>query len=176
VDGGPTQLVSPTIDLAGTDASISFAAWFFTGDVASGDKLTVAVSNDNGGSWTTVVDINSTHDGINTAWSTRSFIVGDYVAPTSQVRVRFSVADVGSPSIVEAGVDNFVVDEFICDELPACLADLSGDQMVGVPDLLAIINAWGPCAPPCPADQNDDGQIGVPDLLAIINAWGPCPQ
>jgi hypothetical protein len=50
---------------------------------------------------------------------------------------------------------------------------------VGVPDLLAVINAWGPCDDPeiCPADlapPGGDDTVGVPDLLAIINAWGPC--
>jgi hypothetical protein len=53
--------------------------------------------------------------------------------------------------------------------------------VVDIDDLLAVINAWGPCpAPPatCAADiapPGGDGAVGVPDLLAIINAWGPCP-
>ena len=62
-----------------------------------------------------------------------------------------------------------------------CLGDLNGDTMVGVPDLLAVINAWGPCPSqptPCPADivpPLGDKMVGVPDLLAVINAWGMCP-
>jgi hypothetical protein len=67
-----------------------------------------------------------------------------------------------------------------------CLGDLaggkggSGDGSVGVPDLLFVINAWGPCDEPpaaCPADiapRGGDGSVGVPDLLAVINNWGPC--
>lgn len=59
---------------------------------------------------------------------------------------------------------------------PACEADQGGDGTVGVPDLLAIINDWGPCAG-CPSDiapPGGDGTVGVPDLLAVINDWGPC--
>lgn len=62
-----------------------------------------------------------------------------------------------------------------------CPADIApppnGDGLVGVPDLLAVINAWGICSPPCTADiapPSGDGTVGVPDLLAVINAWGSC--
>jgi hypothetical protein len=63
-----------------------------------------------------------------------------------------------------------------------CAADLNHDGVVGVPDLLAVVNGWGTCpfAPTCcPADiappLAGDGNVGVPDLLAVINSWGPCP-
>jgi hypothetical protein len=68
--------------------------------------------------------------------------------------------------------------------LPDCPGDIAGnDNVVNVDDLLAIINAWGPCADPknCPADiapigppQGND-VVNVDDLLAVINAWGDCP-
>lgn len=56
-----------------------------------------------------------------------------------------------------------------------CPGDTNQSGTVDVDDLLAVINAWGPCAPPCPADINGDGIVNVDDLLAVINAWGPCP-
>lgn len=52
--------------------------------------------------------------------------------------------------------------------------DATGDGLVNVQDLLAVINAWGACpAPPalCPADLDGDGQVGVTDLLLVINNW-----
>jgi len=55
-----------------------------------------------------------------------------------------------------------------------CSGDINGTGMVDVDDLLAVINAWGPCAG-CPADTNGDGVVNVDDLLAVINHWGPCP-
>ena len=63
---------------------------------------------------------------------------------------------------------------FECPNGPACPADITGNGNVNVDDLLAVINAWGPC-PGCPADINGSGTVNVDDLLAVINAWGPCP-
>jgi hypothetical protein len=72
----------------------------------------------------------------------------------------------------------------LLDVEPVCPADIAPvgnlDQIVGVPDLLFIINSWGPCVNPnnCPADlappPDGDDTVGVPDLLFIINNWGPC--
>lgn len=57
--------------------------------------------------------------------------------------------------------------------------DVNDDGTVNVNDLLAVINAWGPCpAPPdtCPADvapiEAADSVIDVNDLLTVINNWG----
>ncbi len=55
-----------------------------------------------------------------------------------------------------------------------CPTDTNHDGQTNVTDLLAVINAWGPCAG-CPADINHDNQVNVSDLLAVINGWGPCP-
>ena len=54
---------------------------------------------------------------------------------------------------------------------PPCIADLSGDGVIGVDDLLQVIGAWGSGE----GDVNGDGLTTVDDLLTIINAWGPCP-
>lgn len=60
-----------------------------------------------------------------------------------------------------------------------CPADINGTGAVNVDDLLAVINAWGPCPPgSCPADiapSGGNGVVNVDDLLAVINGWGPCP-
>ena len=55
----------------------------------------------------------------------------------------------------------------------ACVGDLDGDNLVGVSDLLAIIEAWGPCTN-CSADIDNDGAVNVNDLLYIVGNWGPC--
>ncbi len=52
--------------------------------------------------------------------------------------------------------------------------DLDGDGLVGVPDLLILLSAWGPCADPCPpcdADLDGDCTVGVPDLLILLGNW-----
>jgi hypothetical protein len=66
--------------------------------------------------------------------------------------------------------------------LTQCEQDIApipcGDDVVNVNDLLAIINAWGPCAQDCPpsctSDIDQNCTVNVNDLLAVINAWGPC--
>jgi len=55
-----------------------------------------------------------------------------------------------------------------------CYADITGDSVVDVSDLLEVIGAWGYCLS-CPPDVNRDSLVDVTDLLEIVAAWGPCP-
>ena len=57
---------------------------------------------------------------------------------------------------------------------PACVADVTGDGVVGVSDVLALIASWGNCNG-CSADIDGNGVVNVSDLLSVIEAWGPCP-
>jgi predicted outer membrane repeat protein len=53
--------------------------------------------------------------------------------------------------------------------------DLTGDGVVNIDDLLALIAAWGPCPPPpeqCEADVVADGSVNIDDLLLVISHWG----
>ena len=52
-------------------------------------------------------------------------------------------------------------------------ADLNGDSIVDVVDLLALLSAWGACGPPssCLADLDHSGTVDIVDLLALISAW-----
>lgn len=65
--------------------------------------------------------------------------------------------------------------------LPApCLADVSGDQIVGITDFLAVLGTWGPCPAPCATDFTGpgglpDGMVGIDDFLAVLGSWGACP-
>jgi len=56
----------------------------------------------------------------------------------------------------------------------SCAADLTGDGMVDVLDLLAVLGAWGPC-PGCAEDITGDDVVDVLDLLQVLSAWGACP-
>lgn len=111
VDGGPTRLVSPTFNLAGSNAVIEFKRWFFNDD--GDDSFVVEVSNNNGASWVQV-DGFYFASGMN-SWISQSFIVSNYVSPTSQVQVRFITSDNPNNSITEAAVDDFRVRRVICD-------------------------------------------------------------
>jgi hypothetical protein len=54
--------------------------------------------------------------------------------------------------------------------------DATGDGLVDVNDLLAVIGAWGPCAWPassCPSDIAFDYSftVDMADLLEVIDQW-----
>jgi hypothetical protein len=54
-----------------------------------------------------------------------------------------------------------------------CPADVNGDQVVDVLDLLAVLADWGSTAGGS-TDINNDGVVDVLDLLEVLAAWGPC--
>ena len=54
----------------------------------------------------------------------------------------------------------------------SCPADITGDAVVNVSDLLAVIDAWGGSSGP--ADINQDGIVNVVDLLEVVGSWGSC--
>ena len=59
-------------------------------------------------------------------------------------------------------------------EASDCLGDVNGDLVVGVDDILAVIDAWGLCSD-CPEDVDGSGSVEVNDLLLILSAWAtPC--
>ena len=48
--------------------------------------------------------------------------------------------------------------------------DATGDGLVDVLDLLAVLLAWGPCQD-CPADLDHDGDVDYFDLLIVLDNW-----
>jgi hypothetical protein len=167
VDGGSTTLVSPLLDVAGTDGIISYARWFF--DSQTPDSLKTYVSNDDGNTWTFVHETNGT----NSSWETVSFSIGSYINPTSQMRIAFIAEDTSPASIVEAGIDNFQLETIDCGN-SICLGDVNMDNLVDISDLLAIIDAWG--SDDQSADIDGDGSVTVKDLLILVGNWGSCTQ
>ncbi len=55
---------------------------------------------------------------------------------------------------------------------PDCPADVDGDGVVNVSDVLTLISSWG--SNDMDADVNADGIVDVADLLIVIDAWGAC--
>jgi len=110
VDGGPTRLTSPVLDLSdGADYRVSYARWF-TNDDRDADRLLVEVSDDNGATWALVESVGHAGE----QWVQHEFAVSDFVTPTNQVRVRFSAIDNPNDSVTEAGIDAFVVKAIEC--------------------------------------------------------------
>ena len=59
----------------------------------------------------------------------------------------------------------------VIDEVVECPADITGDGVVDVLDLLQVLSQWGGSGT---ADITGDGVVDVLDLLEVLSAWGPC--
>lgn len=110
LDGGPTVLTSPTIDLSTGDAQIDFYLWFYHSSNGNFEPLEIDISNNNGSTWTNVENVAS-----NPSWSKHSVVVSDHVTPTAQIRLRFTASDNPNDSVVEALLDDLSVKRFVTD-------------------------------------------------------------
>ncbi len=170
VDGGPTRLISPTLDMSdGRIYQVSYARWFTCN--TREDVLTVEVSGNNG---ITYAPVETVEHGA--GWSTRSWNVNDYVTPGAQVRVRFTTSDNPSNSITEAGVDAFVIRALEC-TLPDGRGDVNCDGSVGFGDINAFVLAlsapesYAAQYPGCPLvnrDINVDGVLDFGDINPFV--------
>jgi len=108
VDGGVTTLLSPVFHLDGA-VSAMFSYWrWYTNDLGN---------NPGEDSW----DVDVTSDGVNwvslehtlasaNEWTQMSFDLADYVELSDQVQVRFVASDLVNGSLVEAAVDDVLLD------------------------------------------------------------------
>lgn len=104
--GGKTTLTSPAYNTTGmTEPTIGYWHWFYTQFASPDDWLAVLISNDDGATWVPV----DTLRGLHNHWDEDAIRVADFIVPSAQVRVRFIAADMGEPSVVEAGIDDLTL-------------------------------------------------------------------
>jgi hypothetical protein len=105
VDGGQTTLTSPLLDLTsyGT-VTLRYHRWYTndTGNDPGTDTWLVQITDDNGASWVTLESTTAS----DRSWRLVEFDLSAYISMTASVRIRFIASDVGSGSVVEAGVDD----------------------------------------------------------------------
>ena len=107
VDGGKTTLLSPVFDLTGaTSVSLSYWRWYTNnaGNNPDEDWWNVDVTS-NGIDW---VSLEHTQTSL-TEWTEMNFDLGAYITFTDHVQVRFIAEDIINGSLVEAGVDDFLL-------------------------------------------------------------------
>jgi len=54
---------------------------------------------------------------------------------------------------------------------PTMIGDINNSGAVDVFDLLDLLSAWGACSGDCPADLTGDDMVNVCDLLALLANW-----
>jgi hypothetical protein len=168
VDGAATHLFSPVLQLAGQDAIVGYWRWFHISDQWD-DALAVRVSNDNGASWVLVEKIFSREE-----WTYSEFRVRDYVTPTDEVLVRFTVADRDPSSLVEALIDDVTVTVLDCVSPEDCPEDLNRDGIIDLQDLSQLLGNYGTTSGAEHADGDIDGDsdVDLADLSTLLAVYG----
>jgi hypothetical protein len=144
VDDGYTYLISPALDLSDGDGIIEYALWYTNNNGAdpNNDLFKVWVSSNNGANWTHVETFGPV---TSSGWTVHSFVVGDFVAPTSLVKVRFEASDLNLGSVVEAGIDAVTVVVPDCEAPPpvGCeyvVGDVNGSEDYNGLDITYSVN------------------------------------
>jgi hypothetical protein len=112
VDGGRTSLVSPVFDASGSAGiSLSYARWYSNdqGGSPNADVFEVEVSNNGGASWVNADTVGPAGSETEGGWLMSNIELGLAVSATANMRVRFVASDLGTGSIVEAGVDDIEI-------------------------------------------------------------------
>ena len=109
VDGGPTQLITETVNLTlATSPVVSYAIWYASVNGVT-DAMTISASNDGGNNWTTVETVTATN-----GWEQRSLDVASLFGTPGQFAMRFTATDQPNDSVTEAALDAFRIDDVSC--------------------------------------------------------------
>ncbi len=162
VDNGKTTLLSPVINLASGDATISYWRWYnnSAGGNPGIETFVVSISNNNGSTWVPVETLSGSQTG---GWQFKEFKVSQFVPPTAQVRVRFVAKDdIGA--VVEAAVDDFDVKNLVCDA-PSCYPDCDGSGDLSIDDFICFQTFFALGDPF--ADCDADSALTIDDFICF---------
>ena len=113
VDGGDTQITSPTMDLAMNYVNpyLNFSRFWDNSGGAGGssrnDSLTVSI-NDGTNDY---IIAYYTEDDNDNSWTPLTYRIRDFVALTSTMTITFHTEDVGAGHLVEASIDGFLISD-----------------------------------------------------------------
>lgn len=176
VDGGTTILTSPVLDASGGATVVSYRRWYdnTAGASPGADIFEAEVSDDAGATWQNLETVGPSSPEASGGWFKGQFGLADIpgFTPNDQFRIRFLVSDLGSGSVIEAGIDAFELLTYACDG--GCPADLTGDGVLDLNDVQAFITAF--TTQDLIADLTGDGILDLDDVQAFIQAFvAGCP-
>ncbi len=119
VDGGPTVLISPTVDLSDATDPILRYARRWANDDQGGDPFDIEVSNDRGDTWLLIERVTSTPQSRIERTAPLVGVLGSEPLTTNRV-VRFSATDSHDNSIDEGGLDAFSIIDIQCSDWCPC--------------------------------------------------------
>lgn len=183
VDGGSTTLTSPTIDMSAGGLGVQYAYYLVLTNTDGSDRLLVEANSNNGnGPWVTI----ATHTTSDSNWRQNSItatqLAAAGVAETAQVRFRFTANDANPQSIVEAGVDGFIVGlvqppvsvDFNANAVPdECEGDCDGNGIADYTEIVADMSRdlnRNVILDSC-EDCDNDGVLDLAALDHANNAW-----
>ena len=177
IDGGCTTITSPLINTSAAGTTVSYSRWFDNTGAGSGadpnnDLMTVEVTDGLSG-WTTLEVIGPVAQSSG-GWYDVSFLVSDFVENTSSFQIRFTACDLNAGSVVEAAIDNLLIEAIECNDEPELPGDFNGDCVVDGADFGDLLSQWGNAN--SPADLNGNGTVDGADVGLFLALFGDtCP-
>ncbi len=167
VDGGSTILISPSLDLTGGPAKISFDFFLNQNHNGQEDGILVEIdANDGAGPWIPIADLRSSTDGWQSAVIRQDALDAAGVNMSSTMRLRFIATDASPEGIVEAGLDAVLIQTVFCN---TCVADFDGDGDIDADDFFAYLDAFA--AGDDSADLEGDGDLDADDFFLYLDAF-----
>jgi hypothetical protein len=175
-----TTLTSPMF-AADSTTRIEYAVWYSNdfGAAPLSDVFKVYISNNNASSWVLADSLGPVYHASG-GWYVYSLWVRDHIAPSATMRLQFDAADLGLGSVIEAGLDNILIESFECTPPPCCYhlagnVDCDPSDGVDISDLSRLIDflyiSFDPLC--CEGEANIDGDpaggIDISDLSALID-------
>ncbi len=161
IDGGTTTLESPVMDISSYDGlEVQYHRWYTndTGFSPNEDYWVVQARNQSG-AWVNLENTSSS----NRSWQQMNFMLNDHLTLGNETQFRFVASDLGGGSVIEAGVDDFMLinSVVITDEAAPAVSMVvpNGGESFGIGSTMDI-------------DWNQSDDIGVVHVEILLSTDG----